>query len=122
MHPFGVSTFGVEDRHQHIRFAVIGMPRTVFTMNNTLGDLLEDPRGNVVVNFLASQMGIESLDKAGSDDFMAAAIRQMTFRQIAIFAGAQMPPEALTALLRMINSDMTPEQVRAMLEANRGGS
>jgi len=97
------------------------MPRTVFTMNNTLGDLLGDPRGKVVVNFLASQMGIGSLDEAGSDDFMAAAIRQMTFRQIAIFAGGQMPPAALNGLLALINSNMTPAQVRAMLEANRGG-
>jgi len=65
-------------------------------------------------------MGMGNLDEAGSDNFMAAAIRQMTFRQIAIFAGAQMPPEALTALLGIINSDMTPEQVRATLEQAGG--
>jgi beta-glucosidase len=95
------------------------MPREVYTLDHTLADLYGDPRGRVVVDHLASQMGFGSLAEAGPDNFMAAAMKQMTLRQAAGFSGGAVTLEALADLLTLINSDMEPSEVRAILM--RGG-
>jgi beta-glucosidase len=91
------------------------MPREVYTLDHPLADLYRDPRGRVVVDFLASQMGFGSPAEAGSEDFMAAAMRQMTLRQVAGFAAGAVPLEALQGLLTLINSNMEPSEVQAAL-------
>jgi beta-glucosidase len=98
------------------------MPPTVYTLHHTLGDLYGDPQGRVVVDFLASRMGFGSLAEAGPEDFLAAAMRQMTFRQVSNFSGGQVTVEALNGLLNLINGDMAPAQVRALLERAAGGA
>jgi hypothetical protein len=50
---------------------------------------------------------------------MAAAMKQMTLRQAAGFSGGAVTLEALADLLTLINSDMEPSEVRAILM--RGG-
>lgn len=95
------------------------MPQEVYTLDHTLGDLYGDPQGKVVVDFLAARMGFNLAD-AEPDDFMAVALGQMTFRQVAIFAGGQITFEQLNGLLQLINSDMEPAQVRALLERAGG--
>jgi beta-glucosidase len=91
------------------------LPREVYTLDHTLEDLYRDPRGRVVVDHLASRMGIASLAAAGPDDFMAAAIRQMTFRQVSGFSGGAVTLDALAGLLALINSEMEPSEVSAIL-------
>jgi beta-glucosidase len=95
------------------------MPRQVYTLDHTIGDLLKDPRGRVVVDHLASQMGMESLVDAAPDNFTAAAMRQMPFRKVMNFSGGGVTLDALTGLLALINSDLDPAEVRARLL--RGG-
>jgi beta-glucosidase len=95
------------------------MPREVYTLDHTLGDLYGDPRGRIVVDHLASQMGMGSLAEAGSGDFTAAAMSQLPFRKVANFSRGAVTLEALTGLLGLINSDLEPSQVRAILA--RGG-
>ena len=95
------------------------MPRTVYTLDHTLGDLYEDPRGRVVVDHLTSQRGIGSLAEARPGDFMAATIRQMTFRQAAGLSGGTLTLEAVEDFLALINSDREPSEVQAILQ--RGG-
>jgi beta-glucosidase len=95
------------------------MPREVYTLDHTLDDLYADPRGRVVVDHLTSRMGIGSLADAGPDNFMAAAMRQATFRQASTFSGGAVTLEALADLLALINSDREPSEVSAILA--RGG-
>jgi beta-glucosidase len=91
------------------------MPRTVYTLDHPLGDVYADPRGRVVVDHLMSQMGFGTLAGARPDDFMAAAIRQMTLRQAAGFSMGALTLEALEGLLALVNSDMEPAEVKAAL-------
>jgi beta-glucosidase len=93
------------------------MPREVYTLDHTLGDLFKDERGRVVVDFLTTQMGFGSLGDAGPENFMAVAIGQMQFLQVAIFGAAMgVTEEALNGLLGLINSDMEPSAILAILE------
>jgi beta-glucosidase len=95
------------------------MPRSVYTLDHTVAELYTDPRGKVVVDHLASQMGIGSLGDAGPDDFLAAAIRQMPLRKIMNFSNGAVTLDALSGLLALINSDLGPSEVQARL---RGGN
>jgi beta-glucosidase len=91
------------------------MPRTVYTLDHPMSDVYADPRGRVVVDHLMSQMGFGTLADARPDDFMAAAIRQMTLRQAAGFSMGALTLEALEGLLALVNSDMEPAEVKAAL-------
>jgi len=96
------------------------MPREVYTLEHTLADLYADARGRIVVDHLASRMGMGGLAQAGPDDFLAAAMIQMTLRQVSGFSGGALTLDALEGLLALINSDRAPSEVQAILQ--RGGS
>jgi len=96
------------------------MPRVVYTLDHTLDDLYGDPRGRVVVDHLTSRVGFGNLADASPEDFMTAAMKQMTLRQVAGFSAGAVTLEALGDLLALINSDRDPAEVRAIL-LRRGG-
>jgi hypothetical protein len=60
-----------------------------------------------------------SLADASPENFLAAAMKQMTLRQVAGFSAGAVTLEALVDLLALINSDRDPAEVRAILL--RGG-
>lgn len=91
------------------------MPRQVYTLDHSLADLYGDPRGKVVVDYLASQMGMASPADAGPDNFMAEVMSQLPFRKVTNFSNGAVTLEALTGLLALINSDMEPSEVKATL-------
>jgi beta-glucosidase len=91
------------------------MPRQMYTLDHTLGDLYGDPRGRIVVDHLTSRMGIGSLADAGPDNFLAAAMRQLPFRKVTNFSAGAVTLEALADLLVLVNSDLEPSEVRATL-------
>jgi beta-glucosidase len=96
------------------------MPRPVYTLDHTGGDLLKDPRGRIVVDYLTTRMGLGSLADARPDNFMAMMMRQVPIRKIINFSGGAVTPEALAGLLELVNSDLEPSEVRARLAGGGG--
>jgi beta-glucosidase len=90
------------------------LPRRPFTLSDTLGDIAEDPRGKVVIDWFLTLRGFERLDKL--DPFIAAIIRDMPFRKCANTSEGAVSQADLEKVLALINSDMTPEQVTENLE------
>jgi beta-glucosidase len=95
------------------------MPREVYTLDHSIAEVYRDPRGKVVVEFLARQMGMAIAAEAGPNDFEAAVMTQLPFRKLVNFSDGRITVEALTGLLALINSDMEPSEVQARL--SRGG-
>jgi beta-glucosidase len=95
------------------------MPREVCTLDHSIAEVYRDPRGKVVVEFLARQMGMAIPVEAGPNDFEAAVMTQLPFRKLVNFSDGRITVEALTGLLALINSDMEPSEVQARL--SRGG-
>jgi beta-glucosidase len=91
------------------------MPREVYTLDHTVADVYRDPRGRVVVDHLTTQAGFGVLGDARPDDFLAAAVMQMAFRQLSNFSGGKATLDALTDLLALVNSDLDPSEVKAAL-------
>jgi len=90
------------------------MPRPPFTMADTIGDIANDPRGRVVVDWFLRQAGYQPLDRL--DPFVAAVISDMPFRKRANTSEGRITKRDLERILGVINSDATPEEVAAMLE------
>ncbi|MEO1370583.1 MAG: hypothetical protein AAFX50_25655 [Acidobacteriota bacterium] len=82
-----------------------------------IGDIVEDPRGLALVDFLLGQIGQEPLSRRPEDDFFAAIFRNMPFKKLSAFSGGNLTLEALDGLLQLVNSDLGPGQVKAHLEA-----
>ncbi len=98
-----------------LRLAAGTLPREVYTLDHTIGDIARDPRGREVVDFMLEQQGRGPLTAASEDDFFAAIFRNMPFRKIANFAGGAVTVEMLQGLLGLVNGGMPPEQLAAML-------
>jgi beta-glucosidase len=96
------------------------MPRQLYTLDHSLADLLADPRGRVVVEYLASKMGMGSVADTASGDFMAAVLSQLPFRKVTNFSNGAITLKALAGLLDLINSDLEPSEVRARLAGGGG--
>ncbi len=91
------------------------LPREAYTLAHVMGDVYHDPQGRVVVDFLLEQSGRDPLSLAAGDDFMAAVFRNLPFKKLASFSGGAVTVEMLQGLLFLINGDLPPEQVDAML-------
>jgi beta-glucosidase len=91
------------------------MPREVFTLYHTVGDIYQDPRGRVVIDMMLAQGGRPPLSQAAEDDFRAAVMRNLPFKKMSNFSGGAVTVEDLEQLLGVVNSDMTPEEVASAL-------
>jgi beta-glucosidase len=92
------------------------LPRETYTLYHVIGDIYRDPRGRVVIDYFRAQRGQRPLGETAADDFRAAVQRNLPLKKISNFSGGAVTAEQLKGLLAMINSDMTPEQVAAVLE------
>lgn len=101
------------------------VPKTYYTADHIIGDIVEDPQGRVVIDFLLSQFGRGPISLAAEDDFFAAILKNLPFRKLENFSGGALNSQAIAGLLMLINTDMPPEQVTQMLEqqvaAHQGG-
>jgi len=91
------------------------LPREVFTLDHTLGDLYRDPRGRVVVDALLTMQGRSPLSQVAEHDFDASIVRNLAFRKVANFSGGAITRQALEQLLALINSDRTPQEIGQIL-------
>lgn len=91
------------------------LPATVYTLDDLIGDVYDDPQGRVVVDFMLEQSGRGPVALAGEDEFFAAIFKNLPFKKVAAFSGGEVTVEMLQGLLFLINGNMAPEQVDAML-------
>ena len=100
--------------------AVGTMRREVYTLHHIIGDVYRDPRGKVVIDYFRAMRGQKQLSEAAPDDFRAAVQRNLPFKKISNFSGGTVSVQDLEKLLVMINSDMAPEELAAMLGQGSG--
>jgi beta-glucosidase len=93
------------------------MPEEHYTLRHTLGDIYQDPRGQVVIDSILGQHGWKPLRELPEDSFGAAIYRNLPFRKVSNFSEGAVTIEDLRSLLDLINSDMSPEQVAEALES-----
>ncbi len=98
-----------------LRLAAGTLPARVYSLADIVGDIYDDPQGKVVVEFMLEQSGRGPVSLASEDDFFAAIFKNMPFKKVAGFSGGEVTVEMLQGLLFMINGNMPPEQVDAML-------
>ena len=91
------------------------LPPTVFTLESVIDDILRDPRGKVVVDFMVEQQKGTQTAMAADDPFFAAILRNLPFKKIANFSQGKVTEQRLSQLLMLINSGMPPAQVAAIL-------
>jgi beta-glucosidase len=97
----------------HLRSGTL--PQMMFTLDHTLGDIYQDEQGRVVIDFLFVQLGYVPFSDADDDDFFAAAMRGLPFKKAANFSTGMLTHETVQQLLGLVNSDLSPDQVRAAL-------
>ena len=90
-------------------------PRTVYTMNSVIGEIIRDPRGLAVMDFMISQRAGTPVSMADGDPFFTAILKNLPFKRIANFSQGAVNEQQLMGLLMMVNSDMTAEQVKGSL-------
>jgi len=91
------------------------LPRTAYTLNSVVGEILRDPRGRVVIDFMLQQQRGTTMAMAEEDPFFAAIFSNLPFKKIANFSRGAVTEAQLAQQLMLINSDMAPEQVAATL-------
>lgn len=91
------------------------MPPTVYTLDNTLGEIYDDAQGRVIVDFVFERMHRPPLSEAAPGDFMAAVFRDLPFRKLSNFSGGAMTEEMLHGLLLLVNGDMEPSAIGELL-------
>jgi beta-glucosidase len=91
------------------------LPAEVFTLAHIIGDVRQDPQGKVVIDFMLEQAGRGPVSQAAEDDFFAAILMNLPFKKLAAFSQGAVTMEMLQGLLFLINGNMPPEQVDAML-------
>jgi beta-glucosidase len=101
--------------------AVGTMPRPVYTLDHSLGDLYDDERGRAVVDIITSWWGRESLSVASPDDFRAAIIRDLPFRKISNFSEGRLSLEHLSGILDLVNSDLGVSEIERIISDRFGG-
>ena len=90
-------------------------PRTVYTLESVIGEIIRDPRGMAVMDFMMSVQAGTPVSMADGDPFFTAILKNLPFKRIANFSRGAVNEQQLLGLLMMINSEMTPEQVKATL-------
>lgn len=98
-----------------VKLNVGTLPRTVYTLNSVIGEIVRDPRGKAVMDFMVQQQRGTPAARAEDDPFFYAILQNLPFKRIANFSQGQVTEQVLLQLLMMINSDMPAEQVTAML-------
>jgi beta-glucosidase len=93
-----------------------GLPERILTADDIIGDIYEDPQGRAVMDFLLTRFGRGPLSLAAEDDFFAAILKNLPFKKLKNFSQGAMGDEAINRLLVPINSEMSAEQVVAILE------
>ncbi len=91
-------------------------PRTIYTSDDIMGDIARDPRGLAIADFMLEMAGMRPLSGAAEDDFFAAIFRNMPFKKLASFARGKVKPEQLEQMMQLINSDMDPAMITAILK------
>ena len=91
------------------------LPQSIYAMTDVIGDVYRDPQGKAVVDFMMEQAGRGPLSLAAEDQFFAAIIKNLPFKKLAAFSEGAVTVEMLQGLLMLINSEMPPEQLGAML-------
>jgi beta-glucosidase len=90
-------------------------PPTIYTMNSVIGEIIRNPRGEAVMDFMVSQQTGTPVTMAEGDPFFTAILKNLPFKRIANFSQGAVNEQQLLGLLMMINSNMTAEQVKATL-------
>jgi len=90
------------------------VPRRPFTLSDIIGDIYDDPRGRVVVDWFLTLRGYPPLDKMNG--FYAAIVREAPFRKRVNTSDGAVTIQDLEKILTLINSDATPEDVAVILE------
>lgn len=98
-----------------IQLTVGTLPRTAFNMNTVIGEILRDPRGRAVMEFMVQQQQGTPMSMAEEDPFFLAILQNLPFKRISNFSQGAVTEPRLQQLLMMINSEMTPEQVTGTL-------
>jgi beta-glucosidase len=91
------------------------MPAELYTLAHTIGDIRQDPQGKVVIDFMMEQAGRGPASAAVEDEFFAAIFRNLPFKKLIGFSQGAVTEEVLQGLLFLINGNMPPQQVDAML-------
>ena len=71
---------------------------------------------------MLQQAGRGPLSLAAGDDFFAAIFKNLPFKKLRNFAEGAVNDEAVAGMLMLINSDMPPEQVTAILQQTSASS
>ena len=103
-----------------LQLEVGSVPQTVFTADHIIGDIAQDPQGKAVLDFMLQQAGRGPLSLAEGDDFFAAIFKNLPFKKLKNFSGGAVNDQAIAGMLMLINSDMSAEQVTAVLEQSSG--
>jgi hypothetical protein len=98
-----------------LELAVGTKPRTVYTLNSVIGEIIRDPRGEAVMDFMVSQQTGTPVTMAEGDPFFTAILKNLPFKRIANFSQGSVNEQQLMGLLMMVNSNMTAEQVKETL-------
>jgi beta-glucosidase len=92
------------------------VPERVYTADDIIGDIYQDPRGKAVLDFMVSRAGRGPVSLAEEDDFFAAIFRNLPFKKLRNFSGGAIDDQAIAGLLAVINSDLPPEEVVETLQ------
>lgn len=92
------------------------VPAVTYTADHVIADVYEDPQGRAVLDYLLQQFGGGPLSLAAEDDFFAAIFKNLPFRKLKNFSHGALDDSGLAGLLGLINTDLPPEQVVAILE------
>jgi beta-glucosidase len=90
------------------------MPRETYTLDHVIGDVYEDERGRVVIDWLLTASGRTPLSEV-DDPFFAELFKNLPLRKLSNFSKGALPIEVLELQLGLVNSDMTAEEITAIL-------
>jgi beta-glucosidase len=90
------------------------MPRETYTLDHIIGDIIEDEGGRVIIDWLLTASGRTPLSEV-EDPFFAALFKNLPLRKLSNFSKGALPIEVLELQLGLVNSDMTAEEITAVL-------
>lgn len=105
-----------------LRLTTGTVPPVVYTLDHTLGELLDDPQGRAAVDFMTSQGGRTPLSETPEDDFMGAIFKNLPFKKLVGFSGGKVSVEQLQQVLLLVNSEMDPQMVSGILQQAASGA
>ena len=105
----------IQQRCHPVELTVGTKPPTIFTLNSVIGEIIRDPGGLAVIEFMMTVQAGTPVSMAEGDPFFTAILKNLPFKRIANFSKGAVTEEQVLGLLMMINSEMTGEQVKATL-------